>query len=77
MLKELEGKTVWQVALVNFPDFSGFLCCNGSTYTVVISKARRLTVFLINTIENLQNKAYLFSIPLFLRTQDEGVHRNV
>lgn len=41
-----------------------FLCI-GSTYTVVISKARCLTFFLINTIENLQNKAYLFSIPLF------------
>lgn len=24
MLKKLEGKTVWQVALVNFLDFSGF-----------------------------------------------------
>lgn len=65
MLKELEGKTVWQVTLVNSPEFSGFFLCNGSTYTVVISKARSLTFFLINTIENLQNKAYLFSIALF------------
>lgn len=65
MLKKLEGKTVWQVALVNFLDFSRIFLCNGSTYAVVISKARHLTFFLINTIENLQNKAYLFSIPLF------------
>jgi len=25
MLRKLEGKTVWQVALVNFLGFSGFL----------------------------------------------------
>lgn len=52
----------------DFGKLSGFFwvfLCNGSTYTVVISKARCLTFFLINTIENLQNKAYLFSIALF------------
>lgn len=52
----------------DFGKLSGFfwvLLCNGSTYTVVMSKARCLTFFLINIIENLQNKAYLFSIPLF------------
>lgn len=52
----------------DFGKLSGFFwvfLCNGSTYTVVISKARCLTFFLINTIENLQNKAYLFSRALF------------
>lgn len=53
MLKKLEGKTVWQVALVNFLGLSSIFLFSGSTYTVVISEARHLTFFLINTIENL------------------------
>lgn len=76
MLKELEGKTVWQVALVNFPGFSGFLCCNGSTYTV-ISKARCLTVFPNKYHRKFTKQGISVLHTIILRTQDEGVHRNV
>lgn len=74
MLKEFEGKTVWQVTLVNSPDFSGFFF-EMEALTQLLSQRQGVYIFPNKYHRKFTKQGISFLNTIILRMQDEGVHK--